>query len=125
MVGKIYKIITPYYDRQVGGMRFKSRPGLIVSNPNGYDLDYIVLPVSRIKQKQYIDPKYDVKIEKNKYPLLNLNEDSYIRAGKQTNVNRSSIGDMISDMKSNYEDKYLDVLDIMQEFNKDLVDKAI
>lgn len=125
MVGKIYKIITPYFDSASGRTQFKSRPGLIIATPNGYDSDYIVLPVSTIQKQQYIDPKYDIKVKKEDYLLLNLDKDSYIRTGKQVNINRSNIGDLIGDMKTHYEEKYLDILGIMEKFHKELLDKAM
>lgn len=125
MIGEIRKIITPYYDKDQGRTKFKSRPGLIISETNGYDQDRMVLPVSTIKNLMYRDPNYDLPIKKCDFPLLNLSDDCYIRTGKQVSLSGSSIGGEISDLKTSYPDKYLEVLTSLETYNKNLLEKAI
>ena len=95
-IGQIHKIITPYYDKKDRKLKFKFRPGLIIGDTNGLDNDYPVLPISTIKQSQYVDSKYDVLFTTSQYPRLSLNSDSYIRTGKITTINSANISDMIS-----------------------------
>lgn len=125
MLGKIVKTIAPFYDKSKNKMSFKSRPALVIGNPNGYDLDYLVLPVSTIKQSQYIDPKYDIEIKRCDFPSLNLTQDSYIRTGKRTPINKANIAGIIGDLKNDYEEKYIEIIATMECFDKELLDKAI
>lgn len=125
MIGEIRKIITPYYNKVKGKMEFKSRPGLIISNTNGYDQDRAVLPVSTIKDPKYRDPDYDLEVKLCDFPLLNLKNDSYIRTGKQVSISGPSIGDKIGDLKESYPDKYLEVLASLEAYNKQLIEQAI
>lgn len=125
MIGKIYKIIISYYDKKTNSMSFKWRPGLVISERNGYDYDRIILPVSRITMQKYFDKDYDIPVSIKDYPLLNLKEDSYIRTGKQTFVNESNIGSEISDLRKNYPDLYIDILAHVEEFNQKLINEAI
>lgn len=125
MVGKIYKVITPYYDKTARKSGFKARPALVIMETNGYDSDCVILPVSTIKQERYRDPKYDKFIEKSKYPDLDMTENCYVRTGKQTSISRKDIGSEISDMKSEYPDLYLEVLALLEEFQKTVLDSAL
>lgn len=63
--------------------------------------DYTILPVSTISNKTNINSKYDIKIEPDKYPKLNLNKTCYIRTHKQTILFKESlyIKEEISDLK--------------------------
>ena len=49
----------------------------------------------------------------------------YIRTHKQTNIHKSSITQIISDMKTNYEKLYLDVLSRLEKFNAEIMENAL
>ncbi len=89
MIGKIYSSVTPFYDSKKGMNSFKRRPVLIINGPRNND--YTVLPVSTVTHTEHIDSEYDVRVEPDKYPKLNLNRISYIRTHKQTTVHRASL----------------------------------
>lgn len=115
MIGCIGIIVTPYYDSENKKNSFKKRPALIVSGPRNND--YTVLPISSISKKENIDEKYDIKIEPEEYPLLNLKKISYIRTHKQTIVHQNSITDKpISSLKDEYKDLYENVIASWMEF---------
>lgn len=89
MTGKLYSSVTPFYDSKKGTNSFKRRPVLIIGGPRNND--FTVLPVSTVTRAEHIDSDYDVKVEPDKYPKLNLNRISYIRTHKQTTVHRASL----------------------------------
>ena len=104
-------------------MKIKSRPGLIIAQA---DIDdYTVLPVSRISKSQYRHAKYDVQIDPAAYPLLNLNALSYIRTHKITTVNRNEIGGFIGDLKGNYEELYLNVMVLQEDYSRSITEQAL
>ncbi len=123
MIGKIYSSISPFYDNTKCVNAFKRRPVLVISGPRNND--YTILPVSTITHKECIDPDYDVKVEPDKYPRLNLNRISYIRTHKQTTVHQASLIKEIGDLKAEYEELYLTVLEKLESFNKMVMDNAI
>lgn len=123
MIGKIYTFNTPYYDRSTHQMSFKRRPALILSGPRSND--YTVLPVSKVTDATCIDPHYDIKIDPSVYPLSGLNCVSYVRIHKQTVLHRGSLGVYVGDLKTNYGDLYLEILERLEEFNSIVIDDAI
>lgn len=123
MIGQIYSSVTPYYDVKTGQNSYKRRPVLIISGPQNND--YTVLPVSTVSRKENLDREYDIEVEPSDYPKLNLNHKSYIRTHKQTTVHRASLVKKIADMKSDYEDLYLDTLEKYEEFNKNVINNAL
>ena len=109
MIGKLYSSVTPFYDSAKGTNSYKRRPVLIINGPQNND--YTILPVSTISRKENIDPEYDVKEEPDDYPKLNLAHTSYIRTHKQTTVHQASLVKEIGDLKTEYEELYLMVLE--------------
>ena len=62
MIGKAYVSTFPFYNNRSHKMDFKSRPVLIVGQA---DLtDYVILPISRVTNKDNIDSDYDFEITK-------------------------------------------------------------
>ena len=122
-IGEIRKTITPFYDNVQGRMSTKSRPALVIAQADSDD--YVVLPVSRITRQNNRDATYDVKVDPADYPLLNLNAVSYVRTHKQTVIHRAEIGDLIGDLKSNYEDLYLLILELRERFSKEITNQAL
>lgn len=123
MIGKIFRCFVPYYDSQKSAMSIKSRPALVLAKAD--DGDYIILPVSTITHKENINPKYDIKVEPVEYPKLKFQKVSYIRTHKQTVVHRTDIGSEISDLRAEYEDLYLEVLQKREEFNESITEQAL
>ena len=123
MIGKIYSSVTPFYDSAKGVNSFKRRPVLIIGGPRNND--YTVLPVSTITHKEHIDTEYDVHVEPNDYPKLNLNKTSYIRTHKQTTVHQGSFVRQIGDLKAEYEELYLNVLEKLEQFNQAVMNNAL
>ena len=123
MIGKIYSSVTPFYDSKTGMNSYKRRPVLIIGGPRNND--YTVLPISTISRAEHIDSDYDVKVEPEKYPELNLNRLSYIRTHKQTIVHQASLTKEIGDLKKAYGDLYLLVLEKLENFNKTVMDNAL
>lgn len=123
MIGKIYSSVIPYYDRNTQKNSYKKRPVLIIGGPRNND--YTVLPISTVSRKENLDNDYDIQVAPNQYPLLNLNQVSYVRTHKQTTVHKASLTTQIGDMKSDYEDLYLHVLEKLEDFNKKTLDNAL
>lgn len=123
MIGKIYSSVTPYYDVRTGKNSYKRRPVLIIAGPRNHD--YTVLPVSTISIKENIDPEYDQQIIPSEYPKLNLQKVSYIRTHKQTSVHQASLVKEIGDLKTEYEELYVEVLAKLEQFNKSVLDGAL
>lgn len=123
MIGEIRKTITPFWDVKCNKMSYKSRPALIIAKADTDD--YVVLPVSRITKKNNLDVKYDVEVDPAIYPMSNLTNISYVRTHKQTIINASQIADCIGDIKGNYEELYLSILEKREEFSTDITDQAL
>ena len=122
-IGEIRKTLTPFYDSKQKKMSIKSRPALIIAQADTDD--YVVLPVSRITRQSNRDATYDIKIDPVDYPLLNLNAVSYIRTHKQTVIHQAEIGDLIGELKSNYEDLYLLILERRENFSEEITNQSL
>lgn len=123
MIGKICKARTPFYDQLSHSMKYKARPALVLGKADNDD--YVVLPVSSITIKTNIDAIYDVEIDSKKYPKLNLDHTSYVRTHKQTIVHRANLRDEIGDIKSNYKELYLEILNKREMFNDSVTKQAL
>lgn len=123
MIGKVYVSIFKYYDNIKGKMSFKNRPVLIVGKAD--NTDYIVLPISRVTKRENLDEYYDVLLNPDAVPKLNLTQYSYVRTHKQSVVNIVELYREITDFKKDYMDIYLDIISKMEEFQKNLIDNAL
>ena len=123
MIGKIYCFLTPYYNASLGKMDYKKRPALIIGISDRSD--YAVLPVSRVTNPVNLDLNYDIKIDPSVYPLSGLKFVSYVRTHKQTVFNAGELGSYVGDLKTDYEDLYLEILEKLEEYNGNLLSKAI
>lgn len=123
MIGKAYVSIFKYYDNIKGKMSFKNRPVLIVGKAD--NTDYIVLPISRVTKRENLDEYYDVLLNPDAVPKLNLTQYSYVRTHKQSVVNIVELYREITDFKKDYMDIYLDIISKMEEFQKNLIDNAL
>lgn len=123
LTGQIWVSVTPFYDVVKKCNSFKKRPVLIIGKADSGD--YNVLPVSRVTNKQYLDPDYDIPLIKAAYPLLNLSCDSFVRVHKQTTVNKNSITSQISDLKNDYPELFEQVMSKLKEYNDKLYTNAV
>lgn len=123
MIGKIYSSVIPFYDSVKQANSYKKRPVLIIGGPRNND--YTVLPISTVTKKVNLDADYDIEVNPAKYPLLNLNKICYVRTHKQTTVHRASLTTQIGNMKDDYEDLYLTVLEKLEEFNSNILNSAL
>ena len=123
MIGKVYVSIFKYYDNIKGKMSFKNRPVLIVGKAD--NTDYIILPISRVTKRENLDEYYDVLLNPDAVPKLNLTQYSYVRTHKQSVVNIVELYREITDFKKDYMDIYLDIISKMEEFQKNLIDNAL
>ena len=104
-------------------MAFKKRPVLIIGQADASD--YVVLPISRVTRQEHIDQKYDFEMQVNDYPKLSLRATSYIRTHKQSVMNIGELADQIADFKLEYPDAYIEVIELIEEFQKNLIDGAL
>ena len=123
MIGKIYSSVIPYYDRAKQTNSYKKRPVLIISGPRNND--YTVLPISTITNKVNLDLEFDIELNPIDVPELHLNKISYVRTHKQTTVHRASLTSEIGDIKREYEDIYLKILEKLEEYNKKVMSDAL
>lgn len=123
MIGKAYWAIFKYYDSSSHRMAFKKRPVLIIGQADASD--YVVLPISRVTRQEHIDQKYDFEMQVNDYPKLSLRATSYIRTHKQSVMNIGELADQIADFKLEYPDAYIEVIELVEEFQKNLIDGAL
>lgn len=123
MIGKAYWAIFKYYDSSSHRMAFKKRLVLIIGQADASD--YVVLPISRVTRQEHIDQKYDFEMQVNDYPKLSLRATSYIRTHKQSVMNIGELADQIADFKLEYPDAYIEVIELIEEFQKNLIDGAL
>ena len=122
MIGKAYWPIFKYYDNTAHKMAFKKRPVLIIGQAD--ESDYVVLPISRVTRREHIDQKYDFEIQVSNYPKLSLKTTSYIRTHKQSVVNVGELADENADFRNEYSNAYIEVIALVEEFQKQLIEKA-
>lgn len=123
MIGEIRAARTPFYDTAAHHIAFKNRPTLLIAQSDCSD--YVVLPVSRVTRSANLDPTYDVKIDPATYPNLGLTSVSYVRTHKQTTVHAGQIGHLYGDMKTEYPDLFLDILEKREQFSSEISDQAL
>ncbi len=123
MIGKAYWAVFKYYDSAKRRMAFKKRPVLIIGEAD--QNDYVVLPISRVTQKGHIDLHYDFEMHKEDYPALSLKATSYVRTHKQTVVNNGELVDSIANFKEEYSEAYISILALVEEFQKNLISRAL
>lgn len=123
MIGKIVKAYTPFYDTAARKTQFKTRPALIIAKADNYD--FVALPVSKISLSKNISPIYDIKIDPNLYPLTNLITISCVRTHKQCIIHQNNLGDTICNLKLQYNDLYVRILEKREKFNKEITKQAL
>lgn len=123
MIGKAYWAIFKYYDSSAHRMAFKKRPVLIIGKAD--ESDYIVLPISRVTRQEHIDQRYDFEMQVTDYPKLSLKDTSYIRTHKQSVANIGELANQIADFKNEYPDAFVEVIALVEEFQKKLIDEAL
>lgn len=123
MIGKAYWAIFKYYDSSAHRMAFKKRPVLIIGKAD--ESDYIVLPISRVTRQEHIDQRYDFEMQVTDYPKLSLKNTSYIRTHKQSVANIGELANQIADFKNEYPDAFVEVIALVKEFQKKLIDEAL
>lgn len=123
LIGKAYVSVFKFYNNKTKKMDFKKRPLLIVGKADA--TDYVVLPISRVTNKNNLNLDYDIPIEPEEFPLMNLKQISYVRTNKSSTVNCCELVKEIIDFRENYPDKYLDIMIKMEEFQKNIIDNAI
>lgn len=123
MIGKAYVSTFQFYNNHTHRMEFKNRPVLIVGQADA--TDYVILPISRVTNSANLDADYDVPIEPQDVPLMNLKQTSYIRTHKQSIVHSGELTREIVDFRKEYSDKYADVIAKMKEFQKNIIDNAL
>ena len=123
MIGEAYWAIFPYYDRKLDKMAFKKRPVLVIGKADGKD--WVVLPISRVTQSQHLDSHYDFEMDVLSYPKMLLKQTSYVRTHKQTVLNEGELSSCITDFRREYQDAYIEIMALVEEFQKELINKAI
>lgn len=122
MIGKVYLSQVDFYDVRIKAMGRKARPVLIVGGP--YENDYIVLPISTISRRENLNPHYDLPISPQERMTLNLTRECFIRTHKQMTVHRAALIKELGDMKQFIPELYLKTIAKMEEFQKQIVDRA-
>lgn len=122
MIGEIRWALTPFYDRVAQCNSFKKRPALLLAKAD--QDDFVALPVSRITRQQYINSVYDIKVDPAQYPKLELTAISYVRTHKQTIIHAGEIDGYIGNIKDDYPDLYLDILEKREKFSDEITSQA-
>ena len=123
MIGKAYVSVFQFYDNKSHKMSFKKRPILVIGQADGSD--YVILPISRVTNHNNIDSYYDVLIDPMNFPLMNLSQCLYVRTHKQSVVHENELTKEIVDFRTEYPDKYLDIISKVEEFQKELISNAL
>lgn len=121
--GEIRKILTPFYDSATHQKSVKSRPALVIARADFADT--VVLPISSVSRRENLHPVYDIEIDPSVYPKLNLRKVSYVRTHKQTVIHSAEISDVISSIKDEYPELYLDILQKREMFSQDVTNQAL
>lgn len=114
-IGVICTSLEKYYDVRTRSIEVKPRPVLIIGCEEGkqsaIDIDYELLPISRIKNATKIT-EYDFKIDEDKINQLGLDFVSYIRSNKTTwnHSKNMRIEDPIGDLKKLFPEFFNEIL---------------
>lgn len=122
-VGSIVKTQFPYFDSKSHSTKFKARPFLIVSaETEEFPCDFTAFPISKVSASKHLNEDFDIKIEKEKYPKLNLDEDvSYIRIHKIQTINSSNVAvKSISSLIGEYPELYVELREKFKDFSENL-----
>lgn len=122
MIGMAYVSVVKYFNSAEHKMAFKKRPVLIIGKAD--DTDYVVLPISRVTKRQYLHEHYDYEISPNDVPLMNLKQTSYIRTHKQLTVSKAELTYGIVDFRHEYPNFFKKVIDLVEEFQTTMLNKA-
>lgn len=123
LIGKVYLSVVNYYDSKTHTTRRKGRPVLIVAGPRNND--YTVLPISTVKNRQNLDPDFDLLIDPPARALLSLTDECFIRTHKQTTVHDGSLIKEKGDMKRDLQDLFLKALEKMEAYQRHILDQAL
>ena len=125
MIGKIYVSMVEFYDIRNQKTSVKARPVLILSDMRNND--FTVLPISTIPNPLNIDVDYDIEINPQIFQKLNLNKISYVRTHKRIYLHQASIDKtkILGDIKSDYPDLFLEILEKMEKFNKEILENIL
>ena len=122
-IGYIALINVPYFDATLQKNSFKRRPALVIGDAGSND--YTALPVSKVNDFNNLSVDFDVKIDPQIYPLLNLSKISHVRTHKVMTVHRAAIVYKLGNMKTSYPDLYLEILAKFEEYGKNLLTNAL
>ena len=123
MIGEVWTALFPYYDVKTGKKNFKGRPVLIIAKADTGD--YVTLPVSKVSRQENVDPIYDIKVDPAVYPVLGFPYVSYVRTHKQTIVHAADLCNKKSDLKSSYQELYLEILSKREQFSEEITRQAL
>ena len=115
----IYKVRFPYYNSKTNRIDYKSRPFLIIKEADDkFPKDYNALPVSKITDRSRRHVKYDVAINKNDYPNLNLTQPiSFIRIHKMQTVNEKDLyAEIVTDIEAEYPTLVANIKLLIEEY---------
>ena len=113
LIGKIILGRFPYFDIMKRENRFKVRPMLVIGKADKKENpDFNVLPLSTIKDKSKINPRYDYKFK--------LRKESYIRIHKQNIINIRSVEKVVIDFKEEYKNDWEEIRKLHFEYNNTL-----
>ena len=117
--------MVEFYDVKNQKNSIKARPVLILSNVRNNDCT--VLPISTISNTQNIDLDYDIEVNPQIYQKLNLKKMSYIRTHKRIYLHQASVDKtkILGDIKNDYPDLFLEILEKMEKFNKEILENAL
>lgn len=118
-LGSIYFATASYYDAKRRCLSFKPRPFLILGRLNAGD--FIALPFSTIRKKQYLDKKYDIEIDPRKNPEIGLYKISYVQTNKTTVVNFRNIRRQICDLSRANKKLYSEILDKWKQSGREIM----
>lgn len=121
-IGDICICVFQYYNAAEGKNSFKKRPVIVIGKAD--NRDYVVLPVSRVTARAFLDEKYDYQVNPNKLKELQLSAMSYIRTHKQTVEREEKLTRVISNLKDSYPDIFNEVIDLVEDFQKIMIRRA-
>ncbi len=124
MIGTVCISAFKYYDSAKRRMAFKGRPVLVIGKAD--DSDYVVLPISRVTKRENLDAYYDYEIRPETYAdsALKLSAVSYVRTHKQAVLNEAEITKQVMNLKEEFPEDYNKIIDLVEEFQKKLINNA-
>ena len=116
MIGLLVLVNAPYFNVNINTAASKLRPHLIIGQLDS--TDYTALPLSTIYHKTNVHKTFDLELNPETYPFLNIKQVCFVRVHKSVVVNKTAMSHVLCDVKKTYSDLFVDIMILFEDYCK-------